>query len=356
MAGILDKRTRFIDMIITSEGRRQLASGKLRAEFASFSDKSAYYEDYEKFEEARQRIYFESMNTPDNVIVLEKDDSGKLIDFDFSPTGSIVGENIFSTDPNVTTETSGSNVHAMKLTTGSQFASLSESISKAFLNNFRSNQFLATHQYDENNKFELSNTDLNFSISNSIPFPLGPKKEVINVNQAEPFLLDAKLTHLENFQYLPPVNVDGSSYGHYSDLRNLTKETWDDVKSDLGFQHFEEVEDFNDENDDIRSDMSGDFKVLNRKKLLPTSTSLLKEFKVVRFKKTSDANNLIMQVFENDNGRNKLKKLDIIDAGAFYEEEDVNSRYEKRVFYVGKIYLDDFNSPTFINIFTIIMD
>ena len=36
------------------------------------------------------------MESANNVIVLEKDDSGKLLDFDFSPSGSIVGENIFS--------------------------------------------------------------------------------------------------------------------------------------------------------------------------------------------------------------------------------------------------------------------
>ena len=352
MAGILDKRTRFIDLIVTSEGRRQIASGKLRAEYASFSDKSAYYENHEKFDDARKRIYFEAMDTPDSVIVLEKDDSGKLVDFDFSPTGSIVGENIFSTD----SEAAGEDLHKLKLTSGSQFASLSTEIISAFLNNFKSNQFVGTHQFNENNSFILDKNELKFSISNSIPFPRGPKKEVVNVNQAEPFLLDPKLTHLPNFQYLPPKNVDDTDYGKYTDLRNLTKETWEDIKKSLGFKHFEEVEDFKDENTDIRNDKSGDFKVLNRKKLLPTTTKLLKEFKVINFNNTSDQNNLIMQIFESDPRRNKLKKLDIIDAGTFYEEEDVNMRYEKRVFYAGKIFLDDFNTPTFVSIFTIVMD
>ena len=63
-----------------------------------------------------------------------------------------------------------------------------------------------------------------------------------------------------------------------------------------------------------------------------------------------------MQIFESDPNRATIKKLDIIDAGTFYEETDINRRYEKQVFYVGKIYFDDYNSPTFINIFTIIMD
>ena len=63
-----------------------------------------------------------------------------------------------------------------------------------------------------------------------------------------------------------------------------------------------------------------------------------------------------MQLFEIDDSRGKLKKLDIVDAGVFFDDEDVNQRFEKQVFYVGKIFLDSYNTPTFINIFTIIMD
>ena len=63
----------------------------------------------------------------------------------------------------------------------------------------------------------------------------------------------------------------------------------------------------------------------------------------------------MLQIYENGIST-KLTKLDIIDAGSFIDNEDPNKRYEKRVFYVGKIYLDDYNTPTFINIFTIIMD
>ena len=49
-------------------------------------------------------------------------------------------------------------------------------------------------------------------------------------------------------------------------------------------------------------------------------------------------------------------KLDMIDAGVFEDPTDPNGRFEKRVVYAGKIYFDTFNAPTFINIFTIVMD
>ena len=74
MAGILNKRSRFIDLVITQEGKRQIAAGKLRAEYASLSDSAVCYSTNEKNEEVRKRIYFESMESPNNVIVLEKDD------------------------------------------------------------------------------------------------------------------------------------------------------------------------------------------------------------------------------------------------------------------------------------------
>ena len=95
MAGILDKKTRFIDLVVTQEGKRQIASGKLRAEFASATDSNSFYDSSEKYNDTTKRIYFQVMERPENAIVLEIDDSGKLVSFDMSPTGSIVGSAIF---------------------------------------------------------------------------------------------------------------------------------------------------------------------------------------------------------------------------------------------------------------------
>ena len=49
-----------------------------------------------------------------------------------------------------------------------------------------------------------------------------------------------------------------------------------------------------------------------------------------------------------------MMKLDIVDAGEFYDEDDTD-RPAKHVFYVGKIYFDRLKIPTFINMFTIIL-
>ena len=56
-----------------------------------------------------------------------------------------------------------------------------------------------------------------------------------------------------------------------------------------------------------------------------------------------------------DGPDSKLIKLDIIDAGSFVDKDSELSP-EKWVFYAGKIFIDDFNTPTFINMFTIIFE
>ena len=43
MSGILDKKSRIIDFVITENGREQIESGDIRYKFASFSDKSIVY-------------------------------------------------------------------------------------------------------------------------------------------------------------------------------------------------------------------------------------------------------------------------------------------------------------------------
>ena len=85
--GILDKKTRFIDLVVTQEGKRQIAAGNLRAEFASLSDSNVFYDKGER-DSVNQRIYFEVMERPENAIVLEKDDSGQIFNLNMSPTGS----------------------------------------------------------------------------------------------------------------------------------------------------------------------------------------------------------------------------------------------------------------------------
>ena len=351
--GILDKKTRFIDLVVTQEGKRQIASGKLRAEFASLSDCNAFYDKGHK-DDVSQRLYFEAMERPENSIVLEKDDSGKLVNFNFSPTGSIVGNNIFLKDNSVAQKLS------LSAATGSQFEVGQDSLLRSFLTHFNKNYFIGTNDRLGNNKFKIDNKEIIFVINNEQPFGHSPTREVINVNNADPFFIDSKLSHLPNFRYLPPVNTDGSRYGNFTDLTSRSRETWPEIKKRLGEQNFNEadISPFDGEND-IKRNLSGRAKKKDRNLLvdgkLPLIKTPKKEYGEIRFVETSADNNLLIQMYEDGQG-SILNKLDIVDAGIFDDVTDKNGRTQKRVFYVGKTFEDDFKAPTFVNIFTIVMD
>ena len=48
-----------------------------------------------------------------------------------------------------------------------------------------------------------------------------------------------------------------------------------------------------------------------------------REYTSIFFKKTSKFNNFFIQVYEQNHGKSKMKKLDIVDAGEFYDENDL---------------------------------
>jgi len=349
--GILDKKTRFIDLVITDEGKRQIASGKLRAEFASLSDCLAFY-DAGELESVNDRIYFEAMHRPENSLVMEKDDSGKLIPFDFSPTGSILGNNVFIKNAEQT------NFLELKAVTGSQFASTESDILATALKHFNANYFLGTNDIQDQNNFNVQPKDVVFKIDNAVPFKQGPYNQNINVDYAEPFFLDKRLTHLPNFQYLPPKNTDNSPFGKYKDIRNTTQETFTSIKNRLGYDiHREDKNNAKNYSNNLKENYFGNLGEESRKLLvdgeLPLVPSDLKNLEVLHFVETSSDNNLVIQMFEDSEG-SVMTKLDIIDAGVFYDDDKLAKPV--RIFYLGKIYYDSYNTPTFINIFTLIME
>ena len=65
--------------------------------------------------------------------------------------------------------------------------------------------------------------------------------------------------------------------------------------------------------------------------------------------------NILSQMFEYDGASGAVKKLSVIDFGEFPDENDPSSP-GKRVFFVGKIYRDQYGSLTFVNIFTVCFD
>jgi hypothetical protein len=311
VVGILDSKTRLLDTIVTVEGRRQLASGKMRVEFVSFTDGETFYQGdvASGSTDPSERVYLEACDLPHDQITFEADDAGKLTPYRGSTLGVIDGKVL-----------SGSSDAFLHVVTGSTFASLSELLLSSSVDNFRKLYAVRTDDafFDDEHEFSTSINDVTFNVTDSVPFR---RKEVtaVQVDHIESLFQDKRLSHVPNFRYLPPVNAPTRPGQGTTPL--------------------------------------GDFPMLGQRSTPLTYAQLIgdlasREFRVIDFAPTSIQNNLVSQVFEI--GQDRMLKLDVIDYGELTTGDPEFPR--KRVFFVGKVFIDSFGAQTFVNMFTLVFE
>ena len=390
MAGILDSKTRIIDAIVTQIGRSQIATGGLKIEFASLTDATTYYQadEVNATDDANMRIYFETPGAKkQDFITFETDDSGALLGYPTSPDMTIVGDELFQDD------SSSSDVNSLVFVSGSSdFASLAEGLITGSIDNFKENYIIGSTSNNgiaDLRELNISPNSYSFLISNTFPFSKYPEDAIGNIDSVECLFLDKRLSHFPNFKFMPPLVVEPSVspfslsqeqarqdageqvfLGSYTQINESPEEmTLEEILEHLNGEGCEGIDpdawrsvattnlpwtkggtssDLGGESgsaglDDSISDLS------------VTSIEVNRERSVMTFLDTSETNNIIMQIFEVDDDRLKFKKLDVIDFGEFTDETD-ELRPNKHVFFVGKIFLNTYNIPTFVNIFTIILD
>ena len=241
--------------------------------------------------------------------------------------------------------------------------------------------------------FKLSQNNANFTILNGFPFINGPEFAVSDIDSVECLFLDKRLSHIPNFQFLPPLVVEPNLYNDAGEYRGFDIESEADRQSTSDIQVFlgsyvslNEVELLT--YDELRGSLDGpglewdpdnftattsvtppwiapgsDYQELAAISVqynqdtdgTDGSIDLSRERKSILFNETSNQNNLVMQMFETDSETLKFNKLDVIDFGEFNVETDV-ARPNKHVFFAGKVFLNSYKIPTYVNIFTIIMD
>jgi hypothetical protein len=316
MSGILDPKSRIMDVLLTEEGRRQLANGSIRIEYASFSDSSTFYEMdiLSGSSDPSNRLFFECSSSPYDQITFETDDGGLLNPL--KNTDVIVSNGLILTG-------SGNFV------TGTQFINsanvlLSSSLS-AFKNNFLIGTIDSLFEYEQ---FGLGQKSIRFKITDKNPIS-SPGLYSSNVTIMESLFQDQRMAHLPNFQYLPPINkprdstsVDFSSKAFLDNhvLGNYPRIDHGKTKSE------------------VESSIKEKIKNLEEKGNVQT----------VRFDPTSNTNNLHCQLFEMSD--NQLKKLDIIDFGTVRMKDDGTVQ---RMYFAGKVFVDDYGNHTFVNLFTL---
>lgn len=311
MSGILDNKTRMLDTIITHEGRRQMAAGDLRIRFVSFTDAETFYEQdaISGSSDPSDRIFLEAASLPQDQITFEADDSGLVNPFRGSDLGVLAGKVL-----------SGSTDAFLVEVTGSAFTSTAETLLDASIDNFQKLYVVRTENqfFDNESEFSTNVNSIKFAIGDTSP--LG-RKEVkrINIDKVENLFQDKRLSHLPNYMYLPPINrttptdPEGTPLGDYPLLgQRIDPLTFEELERDL----------------------------------------MKRTWRVVEFSQTTLLSNVLCQFFEIRQDR--LLKLNAIDFGEVVTDDP--DFPNKRVYFVGKVFIDSFGAHTFVNMFTLVFE
>lgn len=343
MSSFINQKTRILDSIITQEGKRQISSGKLKAEFYSFSDYHAFYKLDDTFASGTQdyiaRLHLEACSLPQDQITFEVDDSGKLKvpgirTSDDGYNYKIINGQFFSGTVGLSALT--------PITNSVEFNNLTSNLLSSSINNFKQLYIIGSPDIlDENHdEFLLNPANLSFVITDDSPIAPQEKggTQLASVDHVESLFSDKRLTHLPNYQYLPPVNKPtiGST-------EKLPLGTWGSLDQQPILTY-----------DDLRKEID-----------LADQTGMSQ---TVYFTETSKNNRLFGQFFEISNGR--MSKLDVIDFGLFtlknnevsqLSDDDIKRAQDQgksyvtiHVYFVGKLFVDSHGCHTFVNIFTLL--
>jgi hypothetical protein len=156
-------------------------------------------------------------------------------------------------------------------------------------------------------KFSLSKTSIEFT-PNGNDTDIAQTEDIDNLSA---IFQDKHFQHIKNYKYLPPIN---------SHSKNLL----------------------------------GDYPKLNTDEILTDADlAQMLEFKQVETIEAAGGitpRNLIFRVFEEDARTKKSSVLEMVDYGSYTDE----NKEQKRVFFVGKTFDDQFGVPVFVNLFTMV--
>lgn len=292
--GILDPKSRVIDLLLTSEGKRQLINGQMRVDFISFSDTSINYND-----EEIEKIILEANDLPQDQITAEAD-ANELIRKILTPNFKVINGNAYDI--------------TSKPLSGSITSNFFDEIVDSSLENFKKLQIIKSQDSFYDNK-NLSSDILSASITitnNDINQNNDDNKPSLNlsVDLMPSIFLDVDASKSKNYLYLPPTDDNDKPLYDYG-FRKGTNEII---------------------NDDLLNK-----RLLNKKK---------NSFKLNSSGKTH------IQIFQSENNStHSLRKLNIIKYGNLFE----SGTFKGVAYFVGRLLIDNSGNSTFYRIFTILI-
>ena len=319
MAGILNKKERMIDFLITKQGRRQMSSGRMRVEFATITDSHTFYEasgsnNEDIATDASDRLFFEACERPQDLIVPELQSGYSMQPFspgDFSISGRKIASGTFK---------SGVMTNKNVLSGSTITDELPQRLMTSLSTNFREQRILGTEDvFSDTSEFALTAHTASFVLTDeNLDFPIGRRRPLDNIPN---IFNNQRFSHLPNFRYMPPINASLDEDGNTVPLGN-----YPNLQVDRPVRTRGQLEN-----------------------LLGPKQSL--EF---GFRDTSRDNNIIAQVFEFSDSDSSVEKLSIVDFGEFSDNDPESPG--SHVYYIGKIRQDSRGCQTFINLFTVVFD
>jgi len=310
--GLLDPKSRILDVVLTDQGRRALAKNDLKISFYSLSDAATFYQGDVASGSAddTSRIYAEcATDLPQDVISLLVNDARQI-------------NGVRSTSITGSTSVYGGQllqgVRTSTVLTGSDFSSTVGQVMSSSLENLKNNFILGTvDDFFQDDEFIVAPTQAVFTVNDA---PNSTSSQTVNVSALEGFFQDPLLSHIPNFMYLPPVNKP-------SELRL--------APTLLG------------EYSSLGGDVTFDYSDIKREMNESRKQGRVRTFK---FDPAPRENNVHLQIFEQT--ASGLSKLDVVDFGTHRGE----SGNPVRVVFAGKVYIDDFGVETFVRLFTITLE
>ena len=231
--GILDSKTRIVDVVMTPNGRAALAQGGLNVAYASFTDGQSYYDPSSvsgSYDTAVSRIYLEAPSSlPQDTLSLITDDTGKLIPaIAFGSSGDSGGVEV-GADGSVYVVGSG------KVTgyqTGSSFSSAVAGLTNMSQSAYSQNCIIgARSPLDDVSIFSINPSTASFTIP-----PIVSSLQVASINTADSIFFDRKFANLPQFKFLPPVienNGKEENLGQFSNLKQFNSYPYSLIKSEV---------------------------------------------------------------------------------------------------------------------------
>jgi len=301
MAGFLNSKQRIMDVMISNNGRRQIADGTFDIKYASFSDYGVFYRNDGTgiADDASVRLMFEAFTSNGDVIIPEINDQNSM-SMGTSSGNQVVNGKVY---------TSGSAITGTaNIVTGSvDIFSSSADIIQTAVQHFDWLQIIGSNDnFVDTKYFKIEPENISFQF---------PDKKTRALKHLKPMYVDPNLASQPNFKYMAPyVEKDDNKIplASYPKIMDESHTTIDTLK---GF--------------------------LNKNSQKQTIT----------LEDTSDISNYLCQVFEIT--PTKVNKLSIIDYGAYYDSE---GGLLGQIFHIGKLFRDESNTPKFVRIMSFLFE